>query len=79
VDISSGAHKMAAKGWSIYCSTKAAGVLLHQTIAAEEDSARVRVLNYSPGILATDMQSEVQQSPYDSDMKFFLIKTITEV
>ena len=76
VDISSGAHKIGADNWSVYCSTKAAQVILHKSIAAEQPS--VRILSYSPGIMKTQMQAEIASAP-DCGMKSFLGEFIAQV
>jgi sepiapterin reductase len=45
--------------WSVYCSVKAARDMFHQCIATENN---VRVLNYAPGPLDTDMQKEIRDN-----------------
>jgi sepiapterin reductase len=50
--------------WSMYCSGKAARDMFHRTVALEnKDSTRLRVLNYAPGAMDTNMQKEIRESP----------------
>jgi len=50
--------------WSVYCSTKAARDMFHRAIAieAQETCKPIRVLNYAPGPLDTDMQREIRET-----------------
>eukprot|EP00339_Tiarina_fusa_P003208 CAMPEP_0117011968 /NCGR_PEP_ID=MMETSP0472-20121206/10177_1 /TAXON_ID=693140 ORGANISM="Tiarina fusus, Strain LIS" /NCGR_SAMPLE_ID=MMETSP0472 /ASSEMBLY_ACC=CAM_ASM_000603 /LENGTH=116 /DNA_ID=CAMNT_0004714925 /DNA_START=381 /DNA_END=731 /DNA_ORIENTATION=+ len=75
VDISSGAHKSGGETWGVYCSTKAAGVVLHQSIGKEQENCRV--LNYSPGIMRTEMQETIAKG-VDSPSKQFLAKVLDQ-
>ncbi len=59
--ISSGAGRSATAGWSIYGATKAA--LDHYArVAATDLSPGVRMASVAPGIVDTDMQSEIRSS-----------------
>ncbi|MQQ99709.1 SDR family oxidoreductase [Glaciimonas soli] len=59
--ISSGAGRSATAGWGIYGATKAA--LDHYArIAATDLSPGVRIASVAPGIVDTDMQSEIRSS-----------------
>ncbi|KAK7809517.1 hypothetical protein U0070_023995 [Myodes glareolus] len=60
VNISSLCALQPYKGWSLYCAGKAARDMLYQVLAAEEPG--VRVLNYAPGPLDTDMQQLARES-----------------
>lgn len=60
VNISSGAAVRAFDTWTLYCTAKAARYMFVQVLATENDPARVKALNYSPGILATQMQKDIQ-------------------
>lgn len=64
VNITSGAALKPYFGWSIYCATKGAINMLTQTIAVEQaDLANgVKVLAIAPGVVDTDMQSEIRRS-----------------
>lgn len=67
VNISSLAAIKPFEGWGVYCIGKAARDMLIQVIAAEVDKVAslskgttIRVLNYSPGPVDTDMQKEIR-------------------
>lgn len=77
VDISSGAKRSGGETWGVYCSTKAAGVILHESIGKEEPEDKCKVLSYSPGIMRTDMQSTIAQAT-DSSMKQFLGQVLSQ-
>ncbi|KAE8897836.1 hypothetical protein PF005_g19422 [Phytophthora fragariae] len=48
----------------MYCSGKAAREMHHRVIATEQEAAgKVRVLQYSPGPMDTDMQKTIRESP----------------
>lgn len=58
VNVSSLAAVQEFTSWGQYCSIKAARNMFHCVLAAENPG--VRVLNYSPGPLDTEMQAEVR-------------------
>lgn len=59
--LGSGAAYNALEGWSGYCASKAAAIML--TKAAQLEAGRVvRVLSLSPGTVATDMQAAIRSS-----------------
>ncbi len=65
VQISSGAAYRAIQGWSLYCTSKAGlrmfNAGLQQDFGSESD---VRLLNFSPGVMDTQMQGTIRkQSP----------------
>ena len=64
INISSGAAVSPIKGWSTYCSTKAALDMLTRTIALEQEESenRVRVIAIYPGIVDTDMQVKIRST-----------------
>ena len=65
INVSSGAGKRPIDGWATYCATKAGLDLFSQTVEAEEqlhDRPSARVLSVAPGIVDTDMQSQIRQS-----------------
>ena len=78
VNISSLAAVQPFSNWSLYCSGKAARDMFFKVIAQENESAdsNIRVLNYAPGPLDTDMQHEIRTSlTYkDEDTKKSFIK-----
>lgn len=52
------------KTHGMYCTGKAAREMHHRVIATEQAaSAKVRVLQYSPGPMDTDMQKTIRESP----------------
>ncbi|KAJ3105784.1 hypothetical protein HDU96_008441 [Phlyctochytrium bullatum] len=66
--------------WSIYASGKAARDMFHRSVVVEElqiqqeenlgsEPARVRVLNYAPGPLDTEMQKEIRESMPDVPLR----------
>ena len=57
--IGSGAGTNPYAGWSVYCATKAA--LDHHARASREDgSPALRIASVAPGVIDTDMQSEIR-------------------
>lgn len=64
INITSGAALKPYFGWSVYCSSKAAINMLTQTAAAEQTDAKypVKVLAIAPGVVDTDMQTEIRRS-----------------
>lgn len=60
--ISSGAGRSAYAGWGVYCATKAA--LDHHARAHKLDGlTHVQVVSLAPGVIDTDMQSQLRNSP----------------
>eukprot|EP01060_Flectonema_neradi_P021847 TRINITY_DN2989_c0_g1_i1.p1 TRINITY_DN2989_c0_g1~~TRINITY_DN2989_c0_g1_i1.p1 ORF type:complete len:272 (+),score=61.92 TRINITY_DN2989_c0_g1_i1:58-816(+) len=55
------------KGFSLYCSCKAARDM-HMKVLSEEHP-NVRTLNYAPGPMKTDMAMEIQTSHSDTDIQ----------
>ena len=66
-------------GWSLYASGKAARDMLHSVIASEEPSDSVRLLNYAPGPLDTEMQKSVRETIGDADQRKAFTSMHTEV
>lgn len=64
VNISSLAAVQPFSNWSLYCAGKAARDMFFRVVAQENVNAdsNVRVLNYAPGPLDTDMQKEIRES-----------------
>lgn len=62
VNISSGAASSALEGWSHYCSTKAAVLMLTRCADKEYADKGVRTVGLSPGTVATDMQVQIKAS-----------------
>ncbi|MEM9050362.1 MAG: SDR family oxidoreductase [Pseudomonadota bacterium] len=61
VNISSGAATSTLEGWSHYCSSKAA-VLMLTRMGEKEYGPQIRVVGLSPGTVATEMQVLVKAS-----------------
>jgi 3-oxoacyl-[acyl-carrier protein] reductase len=62
INISSGAATSRLEGWSHYCATKAAVLMLTRCADKEHRHHGVRVLGLSPGTVATDMQIAIKAS-----------------
>jgi 3-oxoacyl-[acyl-carrier protein] reductase len=62
INISSGAASSPLEGWSHYCSTKAAVLMLTRCTDLEYRDQGIRVLGLSPGTIATGMQIAIKAS-----------------
>ena len=62
INISSGAATLPLEGWSAYCASKAAVLMLTRAAHAEASAKGVRVVGLSPGTVATDMQRTIKAS-----------------
>lgn len=62
VNVSSGAATGALEGWSHYCSSKAAALSLTRCADKEVGDRGIRVVGFSPGTVATDMQVAIRDS-----------------
>ena len=62
--ISSGAARSPYPGWSTYCATKAA-LDHHARCVAAENHAGLRIESLAPGVIDTDMQSEIRRVDED--------------
>ncbi|KAM6313617.1 LOW QUALITY PROTEIN: sepiapterin reductase [Aegotheles albertisi] len=69
VNISSLCAVKPFKNWALYCSGKASRDMMFQVLALEEPD--VRVLNYAPGPLDTDMQLLARTETGDPEMRQF--------
>ncbi|XP_054681524.1 sepiapterin reductase isoform X1 [Grus americana] len=67
VNISSLCAVKPFKNWALYCSGKASRDMMFQVLALEEPD--VRVLNYAPGPLDTDMQLLARTKTGDPEMR----------
>ncbi|NWR63511.1 SPRE reductase, partial [Bucorvus abyssinicus] len=67
VNISSLCAMKPFKNWALYCSGKASRDMMFQVLALEEPD--VRVLNYAPGPLDTDMQVLARTKTRDPEMR----------
>src|SRR3546814_2481600 len=62
VNISSGAATSPLEGWSHYCATKAAVLMLTCCVDKEYRDRGIHVVVLSPGTVATDMQRAIKAS-----------------
>lgn len=64
LNISSGAGKKPTDGWASYCSSKAALDMFSEVVSVEKqkDHNNLKILSVAPGIVDTDMQSEIRES-----------------
>ena len=62
VNVSSGAAASPLKGWSHYCSSKAAALSLTKCADLEYRNQGIQVVGISPGTVATNMQVEIKDS-----------------
>uniref|UniRef100_A0A5F8GMM8 Sepiapterin reductase n=1 Tax=Monodelphis domestica TaxID=13616 RepID=A0A5F8GMM8_MONDO len=67
VNISSLCALKPFKSWSLYCAGKAARNMMFRVLAEEEPT--VRVLNYAPGPLDTDMQREAREKTRNLEVR----------
>lgn len=66
-NVSSGAADNPVYGWSAYCSAKASLNMYTKTVALEQEELKTgnRIIAFSPGIMDTDMQTEIRSSTKD--------------
>eukprot|EP00903_Cladosiphon_okamuranus_P009416 g8980.t1 len=71
VNVSSLAALQPFEAWGAYSAGKAARDMFHRVLAAEQASiGGLKVLNYAPGPMDTDMAREIRsQEQYDEDLK----------
>ncbi len=62
INISSGAATSALEGWSHYCATKAAVLMLTACVHKEEGENNIRCVGLSPGTVATQMQRQIRSA-----------------
>lgn len=65
VNISSGAAKSPYYGWNCYCASKAGLTMYTDVAALEADQNNTKFLSFSPGIMDTNMQQEIRETPED--------------
>ncbi|XP_063781320.1 sepiapterin reductase [Pseudophryne corroboree] len=71
VNVSSLTALQPFKSWTLYCTGKAARDMMFKVLAKEETD--VRVLNYAPGPLDTDMQEQVRTQTADPELRLLFI------
>ena len=62
ITVSSGAAIRPLSGWSHYCASKAAALMLTRSAHLEYASRHIRVIGLAPGTVATDMQVAIRAS-----------------
>ena len=62
VNVSTGAAVSPREGWSHYCSSKAAALMLTKTVHHEYASQGIRAIGLSPGTVKTEMQTSIRTS-----------------
>lgn len=60
--VGSGAASNAYEGWSAYCASKAAALMLTKSTHAEASDKGIRAISLSPGTVATQMQRDIKAS-----------------
>ena len=77
INISSGASQKGYHGWGAYCAGKAAVDRITETIALEEKEIGLIALSVAPGIIDTEMQALIRQTPesiFPSRPRFVALK-----
>lgn len=59
-NITSGAAFHPIEGWSMYCASKAGLRMFSETTALSPSAGKEKILNFSPGIMDTQMQSVIR-------------------
>jgi benzil reductase ((S)-benzoin forming) len=64
LNISSGAGKNPYFGWSAYCTSKAGIDMFSRTVSVEQKETKnpVEVVSFAPGVVDTEMQSEIRST-----------------
>ena len=62
VNVSTGAATSPREGWSHYCSSKAAALMLTKTVHHEYAAQGIRAIGLSPGTVKTEMQVSIRES-----------------
>ncbi len=62
LNMGSGAAHNPMEGWSQYCASKAADLMLTRCAYLENKGRGIRVFSLSPGTVATDMQKKIKAS-----------------
>ena len=78
MNVSSLAAVTPFKTWGVYCAGKAFRDMYHRTLCLE--NGHLKVVNYAPGAMDTDMQGEIRGSEgCDGDLKEYFRKSKDEV
>ncbi|MEI4801945.1 (S)-benzoin forming benzil reductase [Bacillus sp. NPDC077411] len=80
INISSGAGQKPYFGWGAYCTTKAGINMLTKCIALEETDKEypVKVISFAPGVVDTNMQAEIRQTPKEDFIQVERFLTLKE-
>ena len=62
INILSGASNNPRKGWSSYCSSKAAFHMLTKQVNLEGKESGIKCFGFSPGLVKTNMQTNIRKS-----------------
>lgn len=62
INLSSGAARRPLEGWSAYCAGKAGLAMLTRAAHEEFCQTGLRIFGFAPGVVDTDMQSEIRAS-----------------
>ena len=62
VNVSTGAATSPREGWSHYCSSKAAALMLTKIVHHEYATQGIRAIGLSPGTVRTEMQASIRES-----------------
>ena len=62
INLSSGAASRPVKGWSHYCSSKAAAKMLTQAAHLELEGSNIAIIGLSPGTVATPMMKKIKEA-----------------
>ncbi|XP_063313651.1 sepiapterin reductase [Pelobates fuscus] len=76
VNVSSLAALQPFKSWSLYCTGKAARDMMFRVLAEEDTD--LRVLNYAPGPLDTDMHKLARTETGDHELRMRMIELKTD-
>ncbi len=85
-NVSSGAARHPVDAWSIYCASKSAMDMMSLCMAREQEfyplQQRVRIFSVAPGVIDTDMQTKIRNTPSDdfsSKQRFVDLKKNNEL
>lgn len=71
VNVSSSAAIKPIKFWGVYSAGKAARDMFHRVLALEQAEIEgLKVLNYAPGPMDTDMSAQVRESGFNSSFEY---------
>ena len=79
INVSSGAASQVVLGWSAYCAAKAGLDQFTRVLAAETESHRITVNSAHPGVVDTQMQSEVRHSSVERPYQIGQLRPPEEV